>query len=220
MAEAAVTADGDILAMKVAMTVDTGAYPGMGGMISGLIETMLPGPYKSAHWNSRSPRPSRTRPPTLPTGAVGRRGVHAERSFDIVADQLGMDPLELRLRNVAPSGEAPLAMITGRSLVGVTTSESLEPTAEIVDLPAFRTRQAAARTEGRYLGLGIAPTSRRLPARGPKAARSGHGPGAGAWSSSRDGTVSVYTAQMPHGQSHETTFAQIAAHEMGVRSNT
>ena len=47
-------------------------------------------------------------------------------------------------------------MITGRSLVGVTARESLERMAELVDLPAFRKRQAAARAEGRYLGIGFA----------------------------------------------------------------
>ena len=79
-----------------------------------------------------------------------------ERLLDIVAHEVGIEPLELRLRNVVTRGEPPLAMITGRSLVGVTARESLERMAEIVDLPAFRARQTAAPSEGRYLGLGVA----------------------------------------------------------------
>ena len=74
----AYSADGDLLGIDVDMTMDTGAYPGMGGMICGLVERMLPGPYKigavrfrstsDGHQQGRVRRLSRT---------VGRRGVHA-----------------------------------------------------------------------------------------------------------------------------------------------
>jgi len=218
VAEAAATADGDILAMKVAMTVDTGAYPGMGAMISGLIETMLPGPYKVGALEFTF-----TATVTNKATYVAYRGPWAaevftrERLFDIVAHELGIEPLELRLRNVATRGEAPLAMVTGRSLAGVTTRESLERMAEIVDLPAFRARQAAARADGRYLGLGVASFIEAAP--GPRTEGGGGGimgPEQVRMRLEPDGIVSVFTAQMPHGQSHETTFAQIAADEVGV----
>ena len=218
VAEAAATADGDILAMKVAMTVDTGAYPGMGAMISGLIETMLPGPYKVGALEFTF-----TATVTNKATYVAYRGPWAaevftcERLFDIVAHQLGIEPLELRLRNVATRGEAPLAMVTGRSLVGVTTRESLERMAEIVDLPAFRTRQAAARTDGRYLGLGVASFIEAAPGPRPEGGGGGvMGPEQVRMRLEPDGIVSVFTSQMPHGQGHETTFAQIAADEVGV----
>ena len=107
-------------------------------------------------------------------------------------------------------------MVTGPSLAGVTTRESLERIAELVDLPAFRKRQAAARAEGRYLGIGFASYIEAAP--GPN-----EGGGGGVMGNENmrmrlddDGTVLVYTGQMPHGQSHETTFAQIAADEIGV----
>jgi carbon-monoxide dehydrogenase large subunit len=83
-----------------------------------------------------------------------------------------------------------------------------------VDLAGFRTRQEAARAAGRYLGLGMATYIEAAP--GPR----GKGP-VGAermdMELADDGTVLVYTAQMPHGQSHETTIAQIAADELDVR---
>ncbi len=65
-----------------------------------------------------------------------------------------MEPLEVRLRNVVTRGEPPLETVTGRSLVGITSRESLERIATLVDVEAFRRRQAEARTQGRYLGLG------------------------------------------------------------------
>ncbi len=218
VAEAAASADGDILAMKVAMTVDTGAYPGMGAMISGLIESMLPGPYKVGALKFTF-----TATVTNKATYVAYRGPWAaevftrERLFDVVAHQLGIEPLDLRLRNVATRGEAPLAMVTGRSLAGVTTRESLERMAEIIDLPAFRARQAAARADGRYLGLGVASFIEAAP--GPRTEGGGGGimgPEQVRMRLEPDGIVSVFTSQMPHGQGHETTFAQIAADEVGV----
>ncbi|MEA3020304.1 MAG: aerobic carbon-monoxide dehydrogenase large subunit [Actinomycetota bacterium] len=216
-AEAAYSAEGDILGLKVAITIDTGAYPGMGGMISGLIEQMLPGPYKIGALSFTS-----TAAVTNKAAYVAYRGPWAaevftrERLIDIVAKQLGMEPLDVRLRNVVTRDEEPLRMVTGRSLAGVTTRESLERMAEIIDLPAFRARQAAARAEGRHLGIGFASYIEAAP--GPN-----EGGGGGIMGNEQmrmrlepDGTVSVFTGQMPHGQSHETTFAQIAADEIGV----
>ena len=213
----AYSATGDLLAIDVDMTVDTGAYPGMGGMITGLIQQMLPGPYKIAGSRFRS-RSCVTNKATY----VAYRGPWAaevftrERMIDIAARELGMEPLDLRLRNVVTRDEEPVRMVTGPSLVSVTTRESLERMAEIVDLPAFRTRQAEARAQGRHLGIGFASYIEAAP--GPN---EGGGGGIMGGENMRmrldaDGTVLVYTAQMPHGQSHETTFAQIAADEIGV----
>src|SRR5947209_2668116 len=213
----AYSADGDLLALDVDMTVDTGAYPGMGGMITGFIQQMLPGPYKIAGSRFRS-RSCVTNKATY----VAYRGPWAaevftrERMIDIAAKELGMEPLDLRLRNVVTCDEEPTRMVTCPSLAGVTTRESLERMAEIVDLPVFRPRQAEARAQGRHLGIGFASYIEAAP--GPN---EGGGGGLMGGENMRmrlgtDGTVFVYTAQMPHGQSHETTFAQIAADEIGV----
>ncbi|HTN80332.1 MAG TPA: xanthine dehydrogenase family protein molybdopterin-binding subunit [Acidimicrobiales bacterium] len=218
VADAAVTNAGDVLGLKVAMTVDTGAYPGMGSMISGLIETMLPGPYKIAAIGFTF-----TATVTNKATYVAYRGPWAaetftrERLLDIVAREVGIEPLDLRLRNVVTRGEPPLKMVTGRSLVGVTTRESLERMAEIVDLPSFRRRQASARAEGRHLGIGFATYIEAAP--GPRDGGGGGGimgPEQMRMRLEPDGTVSVFTGQMPHGQGHETTLAQIAADEIGV----
>jgi len=217
--EAAYTTDGDILGLKVSMTVDTGAYPGLGGMITGLIEQLLPGPYKIGAVSFGS-----TAVVTNKATYVAYRGPWAaetftrERMIDIVARQLGKEPLDIRLRNVVTRGEEPTRMVTGRSLAGVTARESLERMAELIDVPAFRARQAAARAEGRYLGLGVATYIEAAP--GPREPGSAGGGIMGNENMrmrlESDGTVSVFTSQMPHGQSHETTFAQIAADEVGV----
>jgi carbon-monoxide dehydrogenase large subunit len=215
--EAAVTDEGDILAMKVSMVVDTGAYPGMGAALGGMVEGMMPGPYSLSALEFEF-RAVVTNKATY----VAYRGPWAaetfcrERMVDIIAHELGLEPLEVRRRNVpfqGRDGQEPGKMITGRSLVGATARESLEKTAEMIDLPAFRARQEAARAEGRYLGLGMATYIEGAP--GPRGdAALGNEPMR--MRLDPDGIVRVFTAQMPHGQSHETTLAQVAADEFGV----
>ena len=135
-----------MLGLKVDMTVDTGAYPGMGAMISGLIESMLPGPVQDGGARLHVQRDRRRNKAQY----VAYRGPWAaetftrERLLDIVAHELGIEPLELAAAQRRHPRRAAARMITGRSLVGVTTRESLERMAEIIDLPAFRARQAAA----------------------------------------------------------------------------
>src|SRR6201996_6939944 len=215
---AAVSDGGDLLGLDVSMVIDTGAYPVMGGMVPSIIEAMLPGPYKLAALGFES-----VAVVTNKASYIAYRGPWAsetfvrERVLDLLAKDLGLDPLEIRLRNVAPRTNPPFTMITGRSLVGVTSRESLERVAQIVDVPAFRSRQAAERARGRYLGIGVATFLEAAP--GPRAPE-GSGGALGQESMrlrlAEDGTVLLFTGQMPHGQGHQTTLAQIAADEFGV----
>lgn len=216
--EAAVTDDGDILGLKVKMTIDTGAYPGMGAMLPEMVKGMIPGPYKIGALSFES-----TALVTNKASYVAYRGPWAsetwvrERMIDLIARELGLEPLEVRRRNLVTRGEPPLEMVTGRSLAGVTTRESLERIAATVDVDAFRRRQAQARAEGRYLGLGLATYIEAAP--GPRTPEGGGGimgPEQMRLRLEEDGTVTVFTSQMPHGQSHQTTIAQIAADEFGV----
>ena len=137
-----------------------------------------------------------------------------ERVLDLIAKDLGLDPVEIRLRNLAPRTDPPAMMITGRPLVGVTTNESLERVAQLVDFPAFRRRQAQARARGRYLGIGVATFIEAAP--GPREPDGGLGTESMRLRLTEDGIVALFTGQMPHGQSHQTTLAQIAADEFGV----
>lgn len=216
--EAAVTNEGDILALRVKMTLDTGAYPGMGGMLPEMVKGMIPGPYKIGALSFES-----TAVITNKASYVAYRGPWAsetwvrERMIDLIAKELDMEPLEVRLRNVARRGEEPRRMVTGRSLAGITVKESLERVAGLVDLSDFRRRQKECREKGRYLGVGIASYIEAAP--GPLEGKGGGGimgPELMRLKLEDDGTVTVFTSQMPHGQSHQTTLAQIAADEFGV----
>jgi aerobic carbon-monoxide dehydrogenase large subunit len=215
---AAVSNDGDLLGLDVKMVIDTGAYPGLGVTVPDTMQAMLPGPYKLAALGFES-----TAAITNKASYVAYRGPWAsetfvrERVLDLIAKDLGLDPVEIRRRNVAPRTDPPAAMITGRPLVGVTSKESLERVAQFVDVPAFRRRQAEARAHGRYLGIGVATFIEAAP--GPRSPEGPSGP-MGVESMrlrlTEDGIVALFTGQMPHGQSHQTTLAQIAADEFGV----
>ena len=216
--EAAISDQGDILGLRVKMIIDTGAYPGLGGMLPEMVKSMICGPYKIGALSFQS-----TAVITNKASYVAYRGPWAsetwvrERMIDLIAKELAMEPLEVRLRNVVTRGEPPLETVTGRSLVGVTSRESLEHIAKLVDVEAFRRQQAEARTQGRYLGLGLATYIEAAP--GPRTPEGGGGvlgPEQMRLRLEEDGTVTVFTSQMPHGQSHQTTLAQIAADEFGV----
>lgn len=216
--EAAVTKEGDILGLKVKMVIDSGAYPGMATQLVGAVQEMIPGPYRISALAF-----SGTVVVTNKASYVAYRGPWAaetwvrERMIDLIASELGIEPLEIRRRNLAVRGEPPLEMVTGPSLVGVTARESLERMAQLVNLTEFRGRQAAARREGRYLGLGLATYIE--PAPGPRSPGESRDPET--WERVRmrlapDGTLEVFTSQMPHGQGHQTTLAQVAADQFGV----
>jgi aerobic carbon-monoxide dehydrogenase large subunit len=215
---AAVSNNGDLLGLDVKMVIDTGSYPGMGTMVPAIMEAMLPGPYKLAALGFDSTAVTTNKAPYVAyRGPWASETFVRERVLDLVAKDLGLDPLEIRLRNVAPRTDPPVVMITGRPLVGVTTRESLERVAQLVDFPAFRRRQAEARARGRYLGIGLATFIEAAP--GPRSPDGPSGP-MGLESMrlrlEEDGIVVLFTGQMPHGQSHQTTLAQIAADEFGV----
>ncbi len=226
--EAAVRDDGTLLGLRVHMTMDQGAYPAFpfsAAMYPLLIRTMLPGPY-------RVPALGFTTTLTASNKAtyVAYRGPWAvetwvrERMLDIAARELGIGRDEIRLRNIIGPDELPRKMLTGPTLdIRMSARATLERALAIAELDQWPARQEAARAEGRVLGLGFATFIEAAP--GPpdfqEAIMPGGGGGLMGGEPARsvleaDGTVSVYTQQMPHGQGHETTLAQVAADELGV----
>src|ERR1700749_891746 len=114
----------------------------MGGMVDTIMQSVMPGTYKMEGLSFGT-----TVAITNKASYVAYRGPWAaetfvrERMINLIAAELGMDPLEVRLRNVVTRGEPPLQMVNGRSLVGVTARESLERIAKVVDVEGFRRRQ-------------------------------------------------------------------------------
>ena len=210
----AVADDGTILGVRFDHLEDCGAMPvgGTGG--TGPYAAMLfPGPYRVPRmgWRSRS----------VWTNTCGRgayRGpwmletVAREQMLDLVAREIGVDPLELRRRNVVTSGELPVTTATGMVLDHVTPSETLEQAVELIGYDPFRAEQRRALDEeGRLLGVGIGlyvePTSVSSGSLGVETATVRVQP---------SGTVSVHLGTGSHGQGVETTMAQVVAEHLGV----
>jgi carbon-monoxide dehydrogenase large subunit len=222
--EAAVTDDGRLLGVRMKVLLNTGAYPWdpfPGAMMANVVGGLFQGP-------SRVEAIAATTTAVFSNKAtyVAYRGPWAtadfvrERLLDIIARELDIDPLDVRRRNYVHRDEPPLTMLTGQPFAGVSTQESIEQAARIVGWDDFKDVQRAAREDGRYLGLGLASYIEAAP--GPKNPATGQsaagmlGNETSHVSVEADGSIVVITQQHPHGQSHQTTLAQVASDELGV----
>ena len=223
--EAAVTADGVLLGVRISAKLNLGAYasdPFSGAIYIDSLGGSFQGPTKIEGVGAKN-----TAVFSNKATYVAYRGPWAtgdflrERMLDVIARELELDPLEIRRRNYVERDVAPLAMLTGQPFVGVTTREQVEQAAVVTAWDDFRRRQAEARREGRYLGIGMASYLEAAP--GPKIpgqedmAAMIMGQEVAKVSLGDDGTIVIITRQQPHGQSHETTLAQVAVDELSVR---
>ena len=144
-----------------------------------------------------------------------------ERMMDRWAAELGMDPAEVRRINFIPPTDFPYT--NGLGLLPYDSGNyapALDKALATVGYTQMRAEQAALRKQGRYLGIGISSYV-EICGVAPTAWVSREGWAAGLWESSNvrihlTGQVVVTTGSLPHGQGLETTFAQIAADELGV----
>ena len=146
-------------------------------------------------------------------GPWGMESLARETLLDIAARELGIDPIEIRRRNLITRSDQPCTTLTGIPLEDITPSECLDKLLEAVDIPAFRAEQAAARSRGQHLGLGIAVYIEPTGAAGQIA------PMTGETAHLRiEPTGSVTALMSTHSQGHGTqsTMAQVIADQLGV----
>ncbi|MDQ2856591.1 MAG: xanthine dehydrogenase family protein molybdopterin-binding subunit, partial [Acidobacteriota bacterium] len=141
-----------------------------------------------------------------------------ERALDLVAAELGMDAAEVRRKNFPAPDEFPFHTATGLDYDSGNYQAALDKAQGIIGYAQLREEQKAARAEGRIVGVGIS-TYVEICALGPSQAMP-----AGGWESATvriepTGKVTVMTGASPHGQGQETSFAQIAADELGIDLN-
>jgi carbon-monoxide dehydrogenase large subunit len=134
---------------------------------------------------------------------------------DMLAAELKMDPVEIRLKNFIQKSEFPFPTATGLTYDSGDYSAPLMKALASAGYEDLRAEQAKARAQGKLMGIGIS-TYGEICAMGPSPATP-----AGGWESATvkiepSGKVTVLTGCSPHGQGEETTFAQIAADELGV----
>ncbi|MEU1997646.1 xanthine dehydrogenase family protein molybdopterin-binding subunit [Nocardia gamkensis] len=205
--------EGKILAAAIDHVQNVGAYPTPSPLTGGVVVGILfPGPYRitDASFTAKF-RYSNT------VGRLAYRGpwqfesVAREILLDHAARQIGIDPIELRRRNMLRRDELPWANPNGMTFDNISPLETLEQAVRMLDYEGFRELQRRARAEGRYLGVGtctyVEPTTGGSPFLSTEGATIRIEP---------SGKVNVYVAGGSAGNSLETTVVQLAADALGA----
>jgi carbon-monoxide dehydrogenase large subunit len=223
--ECAVKKDGTLLAVKDRIIADFGCsgtfwtevQPAM------LTAASLPGPYKLLNYDFDLWCVVTNKAPCGPHRGFGRpvAAYVIERMMDIIAKKLGIDPAEIRLRNMIESKDLPWTNPIGVRYDTGNYKEVLERTLELAKYDELRMAQRRSLKEGKTIGIGIAsyveytaPGSSRL--QGPL------GWAVGGWESCRlsvdpSGKVTAQLGMAGQGQAHETVFAQVISDALGVK---
>jgi carbon-monoxide dehydrogenase large subunit len=217
--------DGAITAFHVKIIADLGAYnmlltpaiPSLGAFV-------MSGVYKMPALQTDIVGVFTNKCPTDAIRGAGRpEATHMiEVTLDQAAAELGMDVLDIRRKNFIPKEDFPAELPIGVVYDSGDYEKTLDKLLEHVDLAAFRSEQEELRSKGVYRGIGFSTYTEicgLAPTRvvGPE----GFGNQAGFWESAmirvhNTGAVTAYTGASPHGQGHETSFAQIVADRLGV----
>ncbi|HTW87603.1 MAG TPA: xanthine dehydrogenase family protein molybdopterin-binding subunit [Candidatus Binataceae bacterium] len=219
--EAAVKKDGTVLGIKARLIGDMGAYLHLlTPMVPGLTGLMLPNTYKlrAAAFTQQLVFTNKMSTDTYRGAGLPEAIAIIERVMDLTATEFGLDPAEVRRRNLVARADFPWTSATGLIYDTGNYEPALDKTLALLDYKKARTEQAAARKHGRYLGIGLACYA-EMSGVGP----SNFFPGlkVGGWESATvriepDGKVVVLTGSSSHGQGHETSFAQVAADALGI----
>jgi carbon-monoxide dehydrogenase large subunit len=208
--EAAVKKDGTLTGLRFKVLADLGAY---NQMFTPLVPTftgaMASGCYKTPNIKVEIIGVYTNKTPTDAYRGAGRpeAAYYIERIMDVIADELGMDPAEVRRKNFIPPSAFPYSTPTGQVYDSGDYELTLNRVLELADVPKLRDEQARARAEGRYIGIGLATYVEIC--------------GIGGWESATirvdgAGKATVLTGASPHGQGGETSFAQLASDELGI----
>ncbi|MBC7576679.1 MAG: xanthine dehydrogenase family protein, partial [Tardiphaga sp.] len=221
--EGAFDKDGKLLALSADIIANVGAYscfPTTSGVEPLMALAELPGPYDVQGYNCRSRGVLTHTCPMAPYRGVSRPVITfvLERLMDKAASAFGIEPTELRRRNLINS--FPYTSATGLVFDDGSYQETMEMAIAAIDLSGFRRRQKAAREQGRYLGIGFATFSERTGYGSPAFAARGMAisPGFETVHLSIDpsGFVEARIGASPHGQGLRTSLAQIIADEIGI----
>ncbi len=202
--------DGRILGIAADHLDEVGAYP-QAGSAAAMGAVIFTGPYRipklafesqSAFTNTCSRAPYR--------GPWQFETYFREQAVDRLARTMGVDPLDLRRRNVLQRDELPYTLPLGLPLFDVSPAETLEQAASIIGYDAFRVGQREQFEAGRLLGIGLGLYIEPQSMIGPYSTEPAH------IRIQPDGTVDVYLGSGSHGQGLETTTAQLVSDFLGV----
>lgn len=216
-AEIALTNDGKILGVKDTFLHDTGAYNPYGLTVPINSQCTLLGPYDIPNYDSEFSAIFTNKPIVAPYRGAGRQhGVFViERLLDIAARELGIDRAEIRRRNLIPAEAFPYEnkiMFQDYTELSYDSGNYLPAFERLLDMVDYQhfvdQEQPQLRAEGKRIGIGVVCYI--------------EGTGIGPYEGARvqietTGRVSIVTGIGTQGQGHFTSFAQIAADQLGVR---
>jgi carbon-monoxide dehydrogenase large subunit len=222
--ELAATKDGRILGLRCTVWAGMGAYlstaaPGIPTILHGL---MLSGPYNVPAVKEDVYGVYTNATPVEAYRGAGRPEATfmLERMLDVLADEIRVDPVEVRRRNLIPPFTDGHDVVTGLKYDSGNYQAALDKALTHIGYDTLRKEQAAARERGRCIGIGVT-TYVEICGLGPSQVAGAIGFQGGLWESAivrfhPSGKVNVFIGASPHGQGEETTFAQIVADELGV----
>src|SRR5881628_1812139 len=209
-AEGAVTAEGEIVGLRARAVFDLGAHLLSLSLVPPMsASTHIFGPYRIQNAELLSIGVYTNTAPTGPYRGSGRPvGIYLiERLMDEAARATGLDPVEIRRRNFIAADAFPHRTPFGVAYDSGNYARALDRVLELADYGALRREQAAARGRGELMGIGVATYVESTNVLGWES---------GVVRVERSGKVTAITGSSPHGQGHETTFAQIIADHLGV----
>jgi carbon-monoxide dehydrogenase large subunit len=223
--EVAAEADGVLRGLRARVVSDGGAYhiyPLTGALEPLGSGSILPGPYRTPVYAYEAITVATHKPPLGAYRGVGMTmgAFVMERLLDMVAERLGLDPAEVRRRNLIPREAYPFTSASGLTYDSGDFPKALEQVLAMVDYDGLRHAQTAARAAGRLVGVGIACYTEYTGMGAEVFRRRGmtHVPGieAATVTMGADGTVTCVTSFPSQGQGHATTLAQLVADRLGV----
>jgi carbon-monoxide dehydrogenase large subunit len=205
-------ADGRLLALRLHILQDSGAYAGIGAVLPTLTALMASGVYRIPKIEIVIDAVVTNTTPTGPYRGAGRPEAAQliERAVDVFAAEAGLDPAEVRRRNFIAADAFPYTTAAGAEYDSGDYARALELALQTAGYQQLRADQAARREAGdpNLLGIGIGVYVEIT-----NGAPEGE---FGAVEITASGDAILRTGSFSHGQGHETTFAQIAAEQLGI----
>jgi aerobic carbon-monoxide dehydrogenase large subunit len=205
------TRGGKVLAYEVEALQDSGAYPAMGTFVTSNLRNSGTGVYAIERATVRGTSVVTNTTPTVAFRGAGRPEAAGdiERAMDRFAAAIGLDPVDVRVLNLVPSDAFPYTNGVGTTYDSGDYPEALRRCVEAARYDELRAEQAERRRQGDPIRLGIGVSC--------TVEITGGGEGETASIDIRsDGSVSLVVGTSPHGQGHETTFAEIVMNELGI----
>jgi carbon-monoxide dehydrogenase large subunit len=217
--------DGTLRGIDCEATVDSGAYssyPFSACLEAAQVVSILPGPYLMPAYRCRTYSVATNKCPILPYRGVARTGVcfALEIMLDMVAAEAGLEPGEVRLRNLVRPEQMPFDNITKKHFDSGDYPEAMRRTLNMIDVDAVRARQRMGEADGRLIGLGLSIYCEQA-AHGTSVYSGwgipmvpGHEPATARLTP--DGGLELRVGVHSHGQGMETTLAQVAHEMLGI----